>query len=291
MLAAARRGGFEDMYPLLQFTSIADVIADEFGTCGQPISLCTACASGSSAIQMGAEAIRRGETSASLCIATDATVHPEGIIRFSLLSALSTRNEPPEAASRPFAADRDGFVIAEGAGAMVLENYDAALARGADVLAIVMGAGERADEFHRTRSRPDGTAMIGAIEGALKDANVSPEEIDYINAHGTATPENDKMECLSLTAVFGKNVVKTPISSNKSMTGHTLIAAGAVEAVFSVMTIQSGIIPPTINYNKPDPTIALDVVPNISRNKPVSKVLSNSFGFGGQNCCLVFGLQ
>jgi 3-oxoacyl-[acyl-carrier-protein] synthase II len=293
MLAAARNGEFADEYRLLQFASIADRLASRemFGTAGQPISACTACASGATAIGLGLEAIRRGETKAALCVGTDATIHPEAMVRFSLLSALSTHNDPPEKALRPFARDRDGFVPAEGAAALVLENYDSARARGARVLGIAMGYGEKADDYHRTRSKPDGSAMIAAIAGALGDAGIGPDAIDYVNAHGTGTPENDKMEYIALDAVFGERLARTPVSSNKSMVGHTLIAAGAVEAVFSLLTIATGIMPPTMNCDDPDPAIPLDIVPFRKREGRVRAVLSNSFGFGGQNACLVFGVE
>ncbi len=288
ILANARTGLFADLAKHIRFAAIADRLQERFGTQGEPLSICTACASGATSIQIALESIRRGDTEAALCIGTDATVHPEGLIRFSLLSALSTANEEPQKASKPFSKRRDGFVMAEGAGALVLESYDAAKARGATILAVVRGCGERADDYHRTRSKPDGTAMIAAIRGALADASISPEEIDYINAHGTSTPENDKMEFLSLRAVLGEHLARTPISSSKSMIGHTLIAAGSVEAVLSVLTLNTGVLPPTINYDEPDPDLPLDVVPNTSRTARVSTVLSNSFGFGGQNVCAVF---
>jgi len=288
LLANARTGRFAQMAKHVRFAAIADRLQDRFGTRGEPLTICTACASGATTIQLGVEAIRRGRTDAALCIGTDATVHPEGLIRFSLLSALSTNNDPPQKASKPFSKKRDGFVLAEGAGALVLEAYAAAKARGAKILGIVRGCGEKADDYHRTRSRPDGQAIIGAIRKTLDDAGVAPEEIDYINAHGTSTPENDKMEYLSLKAVLGDHLLRTPISSNKSMIGHTLIAAGSVEAVLSLLTIRTGLLPPTINYDDPDPEIPLDVVPGVSRPASVRTVLSNSFGFGGQNVCVVF---
>ncbi len=278
-----------DMFELFQFGRTADLLAEKFGTKGLPISLSTACASGATAIQMGIEAIRRKETDAALCIGTDGSVNIEALVRFSLLSALTTQNDEPEKASKPFSKDRGGFVMAEGAGALVLESMESAQARGADILAIVRGCGEKADSFHRTRSSPDGSPVITAIERGLKDAGVEPSEISYINAHGTSTPENDRMEYSSLKEVFGDAIHQLPISSNKSMIGHTLTAAGAIEAVFSIMTIRHGVIPPTINYNTPDPDIPLDVVPNTCREANVENVLSNSFGFGGQNACLVFG--
>jgi 3-oxoacyl-[acyl-carrier-protein] synthase II len=291
LLSAARAGRHRALAPHAAFAAIADVVQERMGTRGEPVSICTACASGTTAIQLGTEAIRRGDMEAALCVGTDATVHPEGLIRFSLLSALSTRNDTPEKASRPFTRSRDGFVIAEGAAALILESLARATARGAPVLAIVRGAGEKADEYHRTRSRPDGRAIIGAIRKALEDAGVEPGAIDYVNAHGTSTPENDKMEHLALGAVLGSRLPEVPVSSNKSMIGHTLIAAGAVEAVISVMTIGSGVLPPTINYDDPDPELKLDVVPNRARRQSVRTVLSNSFGFGGQNACLVLSLE
>ena len=287
LLRAAATHEHKPMHELFLFGGVADHIADRFGTRGSPISLSTACSSGATAIQMGVEAIRRGETNAALCVGTDGSVHAEALIRFSLLSALSTQNDPPEGASKPFSKNRDGFVMGEGAGALVLEDYDHALARGATVLGIVAGCGERGDGFHRTRSSPDGKPAILAMQDALADAGLTPDDVDYINAHGTSTPENDKMEAMSCSAVFGERMARLPISSNKSMIGHTLTAAGAVEAVISLLTIANGRIPPTINYNQPDAAIALDVVPNTARDANVRTVISNSFGFGGQNTCLV----
>ncbi len=291
LLAAAASGQFRPWHDLFIFGTVADRVADRFGTRGSPISLSTACSSGATAIQLGVEAIRRGETDAALCIGTDGSVNPESLIRFSLLSALSTQNEVPEGASKPFSKNRDGFVMGEGGAALVLENAEAAKARGATILGYVLGCGEKGDGFHRTRSSPDGTPIIAAIRAALDDAGVAPDAIDYINAHGTSTPENDKMESMGCMAVFGERMQSLPISSNKSMIGHTLTAAGAVEAVMSLLTIAHGRIPPTINHAVPDPSIPLDVVPNVARDAEVGYVLSNSFGFGGQNTCLVFGAE
>ncbi|HXD45086.1 MAG TPA: beta-ketoacyl-ACP synthase [Pseudolabrys sp.] len=273
------------------FGSVADHIAEKFGTRGSPISLSTACASGASAIQLGVEAIRRGDTDAALCIGTDGSVNPEAVIRFSLLSALSTSNDNPQKAARPFSKNRDGFVMAEGAGALVLESYDAARARGATILGVVEGCGEKTDAFHRTRSSPDGKPIIACIRNALEDAGLTPDDIDYVNAHGTSTPENDKMEYLGCSTVFGERISKLPISSNKSMIGHTLSAAGAIEAVFTVLTLQNQRMPPTVNYDVPDPAIPLDVVPNTARDATLKHAISNSFGFGGQNVSLVVGVE
>jgi 3-oxoacyl-[acyl-carrier-protein] synthase II len=181
--------------------------------------------------------------------------------------------------------------MAEGAGALVLEDLDHAMARGARVLGIIEGCGEKSDSFHRTRSSPDGKPIIACVKNALADAGVGPGDVDYINAHGTSTPENDKMEHLGTAAVFGEGIRSIPISSNKSMIGHTLTAAGAVEAVFSLLTLQHQRIPPTINHKIPDPAIPLDVVPNVARDARVRRAISNSFGFGGQNVCLVMAQE
>lgn len=287
ILRVSGGGKYTGYHRRFLFGSVADHLAENFGTKGSPISLSTACASGATAIQLGVEAIRRGEADAALCVATDGSVNPETLVRFSLLSALSTHNDPPHAAVRPFSKNRDGFVMAEGAGALVLESYEAAKARGAQILGIVAGCGELADSFHRTRSSPDGKPIIGCVRNALSDAGMVPEQIDYINAHGTGTPENDKMEYLGISTVFGELAKQIPVSSNKSMVGHTLSAAGAVEAVFSLLTLEHQRIPPTINYDVPDPAIPFDVVPNKARDARVTAVMSNSFGFGGQNASLI----
>jgi 3-oxoacyl-[acyl-carrier-protein] synthase II len=282
---------FPDFHRRFLLGSVADNLAEKFGTQGSPISLSTACASGATAIQLGVEAIRRRETDAALCVGTDGSINPEAVIRFSLLSALSTSNDLPETAAKPFSKNRDGFVMAEGAGALVLESYDAAEARGAKILGVLEGCGEMTDAFHRTRSSPDGKPIIGCIANAISDAGLTPNDIDYVNAHGTSTPENDKMEYLGCATVFGDRVKSLPISSNKSMIGHTLSAAGAVEAVFTLLTLQNQRIPPTINYTIPDPAIPLDVVPNEARDASLRHAISNSFGFGGQNVSLVMGLE
>ena len=287
LLQVSGGGKFAPYHRRFMFGSVAGHLAEKFGTKGSPISLSTACASGATAIQLGVEAIRRGETDAALCVGTDGSVNPEAMVRFSLLSALSTRNEPPQAASKPFSKNRDGFVMAEGAGALVLESYEAATARGAPILGVLAGCGELADSFHRTRSSPDGKPIIGCMLKTLADAGMAPEQIDHINAHGTATPENDKMEYLTTSAVFGEHAKQIPVSSNKSMVGHTISAAGAVEAVFSLLTLEHQRIPPTINYDTPDPTILFDVVGNKARDARVTAVMSNSFGFGGQNASLI----
>jgi 3-oxoacyl-[acyl-carrier-protein] synthase II len=291
LVRGADTGPFDSFYQRFMFASVADGLAERFGTKGSPISLSTACASGASAIQLGIEAIRRGETEAALCIGTDGSINPESLVRFSLLSALSTANDPPQAAAKPFAKNRDGFVMAEGAAALVLESLEHAMARGAKILGVIEGCGEMADSFHRTRSSPDGRPIIGCIRNAIADAGLTPEDIDYVNPHGTGTPENDKMEGLAATAVFGERAKLVPISSNKSMIGHTLSAAGAVEAVITLLTLDHQILPPTINYQVPDPALQLDVVPNVARAAKLRHALSNSFGFGGQNVSLVLARE
>jgi 3-oxoacyl-[acyl-carrier-protein] synthase II len=287
LLRISGGGNYAPYHHRFMFGSVAARLAETFGTKGSPISLSTACASGATAIQLGVEAIRRGETDAALCVGTDASVNPEAMVRFSLLSALSTQNDRPQAASKPFSKNRDGFVMAEGAGALVLESYEAATARGAPILGVLAGCGELTDSFHRTRSSPDGKPIIGCVKKALADAGMTPEQIDHINAHGTSTPENDKMEYLATSAVFGERAKQIPVSSNKSMVGHTISAAGAVEAIFSLLTLEHQRIPPTINYDNPDPAIPFDVVGNKARDARVTAVMSNSFGFGGQNASLI----
>jgi 3-oxoacyl-[acyl-carrier-protein] synthase II len=287
LLRVSGGGKFRSYHQRFLFGSVAEFLAETFGTKGSPISLSTACASGATSIQLGVESIRRGETDVALCVATDCSVNPESLVRFSLLSALSTQNDPPQAASKPFSKNRDGFVMAEGAGALVLESYDGAIARGAPILGVIAGCGELTDSFHRTRSSPDGKPIIGCVLKTLADAGMTPEQIDHINAHGTATPENDKMEYLAVSAVFGERARQIPVSSNKSMVGHTISAAGAVEAIFSLLTLEHQRIPPTINFEIPDPTIQFDVVGNKARDAKVTAVMSNSFGFGGQNASLI----
>ncbi len=291
LLSVSGASQFAPYHERFLFGSVADHLADRFGTKGSPISLSTACASGASAIQLGIEAIRRGETDAALCIASDGSINAESLVRFSLLSALSTSNDNPQGAAKPFSKNRDGFVMAEGAGALVLESLESAQARGATILGIMEGAGEMADSFHRTRSSPDGKPIVGCIRNALADAGLVPDDIDYINPHGTGTSENDKMEAVGVMTVFGERAKQIPMSSNKSMVGHTLSAAGAVEAVFSLLTLEHQRIPPTINYNIPDPAIPIDVVPNVARDGRVTHVISNSFGFGGQNVSLVMARE
>jgi len=291
LLRVAAGETFRPLYSRFKYDSVADALANMFGTKGSPISLTTACASGASAIQLAVEAIRRGESDAALVIGADGSVNQEALIRFSLLSALSTANEPPKAAAKPFSKDRDGFIMAEGAAALVLESYDAAKGRGAAIAGVIEGCGEMADSYHRTRTRPGAGPITGCIRNALDDAGLGSEDIDYINAHGTGTLENDKMECLGITSVFGERARSVPISSNKSMIGHTMSAAGAIEAVFTFLTLEHQRLLPTINYRIPDPMLVFDVVPNQARDATVRHALSNSLGFGGQNVSLVMARE
>jgi 3-oxoacyl-[acyl-carrier-protein] synthase II len=270
---------------------IALRVNDQLGCRGVPLTTFTACASGATALQFAVEAVRRGDTDAALVIGCDTSLSPEMVTRFSLLSALSQRNDDPQGASRPFSRDRDGFVIAEGAAAMVVESMASARARHAQVLAVVSGFGEAADTFHRTRSSPDGSSIIACMRRAMEDAVLGIDDIDHINCHGTSTPENDKMEGMGIGALFGARAATLPISSNKSMIGHTLTAAGAVEAAVSVLTLAHGVITPTINYRSPDPTLPFDVVPNTARAVRTRHILSNSFGFGGQNVSAVLSAE
>ncbi|AGA64965.1 3-oxoacyl-(acyl-carrier-protein) synthase, KASII [Liberibacter crescens BT-1] len=286
-LAVMRKQNNPDFYESVLFGSISERIADKFCTTGLPVTVSTACASGATAIKLGVESIRQKQNERALVVATDGSLSVEALVRFSLLSTLSTQNEFPEKASKPFSKDRDGFVIAEGAATLVLETLESAVARGAKVLSIIKGWGEKTDHFHRTRSSPDGGPAVSTICAALIDANVRNDEVGYINAHGTSTPENDKTEYIAMSKIFGDNLASIPVSSNKSMIGHTLTAAGAIEAVFAIQSMISGVLPPTINYIRPDPAIVLDCVPNIKRNTSVEVVMSNSFGFGGQNISLI----
>ena len=270
------------------FGSVAGHLAETFGTKGSPISLSTACSSGATAIQLGVEAIRRGETDAALCVATEGTVNQEALVRFSLLSALSTQNDPPQAASKPFSKNRDGFVMAEGAGALVLESYEVGRPRAARRSSASLPAAANSPTRSTAPARaPTASRSSAACARHWPTPASTPEQIDYINAHGTSTPENDKMEYLAISAVFGERAQQIPVSSNKSMVGHTISAAGAVEAIFSLLTLEHQRIPPTINYDIPDPAIPFDVVPNKARDARVTAVMSNSFGFGGQNASLI----
>ena len=252
-------------------------------------NLCTtsACSSGSDAIGVAYELIKQGGAQVVIAGGSEAIINPIGITAFNALNAISTRNDEPKLASRPFDAERDGFVISEGAGVLVLEDLAHAQERGADILAEIVAYGASADAFHVTQPCEDGEGAARAMQRALNNGGIKTTEIDYINAHGTSTLLNDKMETKAMKSVFGDNVYHIPISSTKSMTGHLIGAAGAVEAAICIMVIQNGVIPPTINLTHPDPACDLDYVPNVARQAKVTTALSTSFGFGGHNSVLV----
>jgi len=248
----------------------------------------TACASSTQSIGDAAEVIRRGAADIMITGGTEAGISQLGLAGFAVMRALTTRNDDPQAASRPFDADRDGFVPAEGAGILVIESLEHAQKRGARILAEVLGYGASSDAHHQFQPDDDGAGASRAIRWALKDAGIAPTDVDYINAHGTSTPMNDSSETQAIKRSFGDYAYKVPISSTKSMIGHALGGAGGMEAVACVQSILTGTLHPTINYTRPDPACDLDYVPNKARQTDVRTVLSNSFGFGGQNACVVF---
>ena len=252
------------------------------------INLCTtsACSSSSDAIGVAYEIIKRGDAQAAIAGGSEAIINPIGITAFNALKAISTRNDEPQLASRPFDAERDGFIISEGACLLVLESLTHAQKRGANILAEIIAYGASADAYHVTQPAEDGEGAAKAMQLALDKAGLAPSEIDYINAHGTSTPLNDKVETIAIKTVFGDYAYHIPISSTKSMIGHLIGAAGAVEAAICIRVIQHGLIPPTINLTHPDPECDLDYVPNVARQAKVTTALSNSFGFGGHNSVL-----
>jgi 3-oxoacyl-[acyl-carrier-protein] synthase II len=264
------------------------LIAIEFGAKGPNISIETACAAGSHAIGESFRLIREGRAVAMITGGAEAVVTPLALGGFCSMRALSTRNDAPEKASRPFDLNRDGFVMGEGAGILILEEMNHALERGVPILAEVAGYGLSGDAYHMTAPEPDGGGAILCMSEAVRDAGLKPEDIDYINAHGTSTKLNDESEVRAIKAVFGDHARRLPISSTKSMTGHLLGGAGGIEAIYTVLSIKEGMIPPTINYETPDPECDLDFVPNVARKTPVRAAMSNSFGFGGTNASLVF---
>jgi 3-oxoacyl-[acyl-carrier-protein] synthase II len=262
-------------------------LADYFDLEGPNYNCLTACAASSQAVGEAAEIIRNDEADLMLSGGSHSMIHPFGVTGFNLLTALSTSGEDPKKASRPFDATRNGFVIGEGSAMLILEELGHAKSRGARIYAELTGYGSTADAFRLTDSHPEGRGAIACIQGALDDAGLKPEAIGYINAHGTSTQVNDRVESLAIKKVLGAHAYQTPVSSTKSMLGHLIAAAGAVELITSIMTILRGVIPPTINYETPDPDCDLDYVPNVAREKKVDHVLSNSFGFGGQNVSLI----
>jgi 3-oxoacyl-[acyl-carrier-protein] synthase II len=262
-------------------------IAIEFGAKGPNISVETACAASCHAVGESFRLIREGIADAMITGGSEAVITPLALGGFCSMRALSTRNHEPEKASRPFDLERDGFVMGEGAGMLILEELTQALERGAEIYAEMAGYGLSGDAYHVSAPSPDGEGAISCMNMAIKDAGIDPKDIDYINAHGTSTKLNDLSENRAIKAVFGEHAHKLAISSTKSMIGHVLGGAGGIEAVYTVLAIKHGIIPPTINYETPDPECDLDYVPNVARRAEVRTAMSNSFGFGGTNACLV----
>jgi 3-oxoacyl-[acyl-carrier-protein] synthase II len=275
------------MVPMMLPDSAPGHIAITYGARGPNMTVVTACASSTNAIGEAAEMIRRGAADVMLAGGAEAGIVPVAIAGFIVMDAVSSRNDNPEAASRPFDLDRDGFVIGEGAAFLVLESETHARGRGARPLAEVLGYAATNDAYHVSAPAENGAGAASCMGGALKDAGLKPTAIDYINAHGTSTRLNDSSETTAIKTVFGEAAYSIPVSSTKSMTGHLLGAAGALEAMFCVQALQEGLLPPTINYTTPDPVCDLDYVPNSARRVKVSRVLSNSFGFGGHNACLI----
>jgi 3-oxoacyl-[acyl-carrier-protein] synthase II len=266
----------------------AGQVSIRHGAKGPNSATATACAAGAHAIGDSFRLIQRGDADAMICGGAESAITPMSVAGFAAMRALSTRNDDPPRASRPFERDRDGFVIGEGAGIVILEELEFARARGARIYAEIVGYGMTADAFHITMPDETGSGAIRVMQKALKDAGVEPSVVEYINAHGTSTPYNDKFETAAIKKTFGEHADKLAVSSTKSMTGHLLGAAGGIEAVFSILAIDRNRIPPTINYVNPDPDCDLDYVPNEPREATVNYALSNSFGFGGTNACLLF---
>ena len=287
-----RRGGMRMspfFIPMILPNMAAANVSRIYGLKGYTSTVITACAAGTQGIGEAAVAIQRGVADVVLGGGCEAGISQLGLGGFNVIRALSRQNEDPEKASRPFDLKRDGFVPGEGAAILVLESLEHATDRGANILAEVVGYGVSSDAFHSVQPDEDGSGAARAIRWALEDANLKPSEISYVNAHGTSTPKNDHVETLAIKKAFGEDAYNVPISSTKSMIGHVLGGAGAIEAVACVKSIQTGVIHPTVNYEHPDPDCDLDYVPNEARRADVNTVLSNSFGFGGQNACVVFG--
>lgn len=285
------RAGLEQLNPQVEMEQEPNMpaghLASLFNAQGPNLNCLTACAASSQAIGEATELIRQGEADIMLSGGAHSMIHPFGVTGFNLLTALSEYNEHPQQASRPFDKERDGFVLGEGAGMLVLEELGHAKARGAQIYGEVQGYGSTADAYRITDIHPEGRGAIACINAALKDAKANPEDIHYVNAHGTSTAVNDRVETLAIKKSLGDHAYKTPVSSTKSMMGHLIAAAGSAEAIVCLLTIRNGIIPPTINYTTPDPDCDLDYVPNVPRQGRVDRALSNSFGFGGQNISLI----
>ncbi len=279
--------------PFTALASFPDACASnvsiELGVTGPSFSLATACSSASDACGYAFEAIRRGTVDFLLMGGAEASIFPGILAAFCVARAMSTRNESPETASRPFTLDRDGFVLGEGAGMLVLEEYEHAQRRGAHIYAEILGHGMTCDAYHMTAPDPEGTQACRAMRMAMTSAGISPEQVDYINAHGTSTALNDKTETMIIKKVFGERAAKIPISSTKSMIGHLIGAAGSVELIATLLAMDHGVVPPTINYGTPDPECDLDYVPNTARKANIRIAMKNSFGFGGKNSILIVG--
>lgn len=273
--------------PMMIGNMAAGQISIAYGAKGPNSTVVTACASATNAIGEAYRSIGHGYADVIITGGSESSITPLALAGFCSMRALSTRNDDPKTACRPFDLNRDGFVMGEGAGILVLESYEHAVNRGANILAEIVGYGLSADAYHITAPAPEGEGGARAMKEALADANMSPEEIDYINAHGTSTPYNDKFETAGIKSVFGEHAFEVPISSTKSMTGHFLGAAGGIEAIIMVKAIEDQFLPPTINYETPDPECDLDYVPNVGRNGRIIAALSNSFGFGGQNATII----
>jgi 3-oxoacyl-[acyl-carrier-protein] synthase II len=274
--------------PMLIANLASGHIAIQFGPKGPNTCVVTACATGAHCIGDAFRAIVYGDAEAMIAGGTEANITPLTIGGFNAMKALSTKNDEPEKACRPFEKNRDGFVVAEGAGIVILEELQFALKRNAKIYGELVGYGYTGDAYHITAPSPDGDGAVRCMRMALKDAGLKPEDVDYINAHGTSTPLNDLTETIAIKAVFGDHAKKVPISATKSMTGHLLGAAGSTEAIFTLLAIRDGIMPPTINYEEPDPQCDLDYVPNVARRQPLNIAMSNAFGFGGTNATLIF---
>jgi len=290
-LSRFTKTGLEILHPIAEMEQEPNMpaghLASLFDAQGPNVNCLTACAASSQAIGEAVEIIRRSEADVMLSGGTHTMIHPFGVTGFNLLTALSTCNDEPQKASRPFDRNRDGFVLGEGAGMVVLESLEHAKARGAHIYGEVCGYGSTADAFRITDTHPEGRGAISCIQMALDDARLNPDKIDYINAHGTSTIVNDRVETLAIKHVLGERAYKVPVSSTKSMLGHLIAAAGATEMIFCLLAIRDNVVPPTTNYETPDPDCDLDYVPNVARETPCNSVLSNSFGFGGQNISLI----
>lgn len=277
------------LIPMLISDMASGMVSIELGARGPNMCIVTACASGGNAIGEAAEMIRRGAATAMITGGTEATITPLAIAGFASMKALSFRNDEPLHASRPFDKTRDGFVMGEGSGILIIENYDHARARGAKIYGEILGYGATGDAYHMTAPDSEGRGAACAMERALKQSGLAIDQIDYINAHGTSTTANDKLETLAVKQVFGNIAYRVPISSTKSMTGHMLGAAGAVELIFCLQAMQNNVIPPTMHYHTPDEECDLDYVPNCPREAKINAAMSNSFGFGGHNASLIVG--